>query len=237
MNEEIFGILNDADEVIESVGYDPLGMNTVLEKGINISVDNIANNLDPANLKDPLVVSKLKREIQSAKKWDKLLKVIQKLNAIVAGGVFVGGSAKVASGMKVFNDASNAYNQAASSYLTTGDYNAVVNTSNAQFNAAADVANTKASMKTILLIHAAIAVMTPLLKKAIRNREVTNLSMVKNQVDSSIALYEKQMKNLKSDDEKKKLQEAIDRLKDLKAVMDSESERIVDEDKRKIDKK
>ena len=180
----------------------------LMESGLNTSI-----NLNNDNLKDPLVVSKLKKDIQSAKKWDKVLKVIQRLNMLIAGGVLVGGSANIAYDTKLIN---------------SGDYiNGPIRY---------DISITKQAMGTMLLLNTAIAVLSPLLKKAIRNREITNITTVRSQIDSSIALYEKQIKGIKSEDDKKKIQDAIDRLKDLQEVMDSESERLVNEDKPKSGK-
>lgn len=232
MNEEIFAILNDADDVMESVGCDPLGIsNALLEKTITVA-PSLSSSLNEQNLKDPAVVSKLKKQLQSAKRWDKVLKVLQKLNAILAGGVLVGGAVKVKMGKNAIDTAVDKANDA----FWNNDQAGINSAGNNARRAALDVRNTKVAMFVILLIQTAVAVLTPLVKKSLRDKEITNLATIRGPIENSIKLYEQQMKNVSSEADKKKLQDAIDRLKDLENVMNSESERIADEDKPKTDK-
>ena len=221
-NEEILGIMNDADEVMESIDHDPFGMNILQESNVTITIDNLKDNLNSDRLKDPLIVAKLKKDIQKAKNWDKVLNIIQKLNVIVAGGALIGGEVKniTATDAMYAADALNKEARANNdSFLAGASFQKM-------HDSAGGVHNAKVAMVTTILINVAIGALTPLLKMAIRNKEISNISAVKDQVDSSIKLYEKQIKNITSESEKKKLQDAIDRLKDLKETMDSESERL-----------
>lgn len=56
----------------------------VLE-GINV------NSLTNEQLQDPFVVKQLRKQIQSAKKWQTVLGIITKLNVLLSGGMMVGG--------------------------------------------------------------------------------------------------------------------------------------------------
>lgn len=87
MNEEIFGILNDADEVMESVGCDPLGMNTVMEaKYVNL------NTLTAKDLEDPENVNAITTQLGLVKSVDKLVALYLKFNKIMlaASGAVTG---------------------------------------------------------------------------------------------------------------------------------------------------
>lgn len=87
MNEEIFGILNDADDVMESVGCDPLGMNTVTEaKFVNL------NTLTAKDLENPENVNAITTQLGFVKSVDKLVGLYLKFNklALVTSGAAAG---------------------------------------------------------------------------------------------------------------------------------------------------
>lgn len=89
MDEEIFGVINDADELMESISCDPFGMNTItILTGIYEGMSISKNSLD-----NPKTVEKIKKQLKSAKRWESVLTVIQKLNMILVGLTVVGGTA------------------------------------------------------------------------------------------------------------------------------------------------
>lgn len=87
MNEEIIGILNDADEVMESVNCDPLGMNIVSE----IANANL-NSLTAKDLQDPEKMAMVKAKISSIDSTDGLMHIYSKVNKLMT----VGGAAATA---------------------------------------------------------------------------------------------------------------------------------------------
>lgn len=231
LNDDFFSIINDSDDILESVSFDPFGMNVALE--ITTS-PNLASTVNEKNLKDPAVVAQIKRQLRSAKRWDKVLKVIQKLNSILAGGTLVGGVTKVVHDTRKLNDAITIRSRyGIDDDITTGAFN---DARDVVKDLPDEISSTTRCMIVVLLIQTAIAVLTPLVKKAIRNKEITNMALVRGPVEDSIKLYEKQLKEVTSETDKKKLQDAIDRLKDLKETMDDESERLTEKDKPKSDK-
>lgn len=82
MNEEIFGILNDADDVMESVGCDPLGMNVVEEGMENVNL----NSLTAKDLQNPEKLNMVKAKIASMDSTDGLMNAYSKVNKLMSLG-------------------------------------------------------------------------------------------------------------------------------------------------------
>lgn len=294
MNEELFGVIHDADEVMESVNCDPFGMN-VLNNQQYVSIYE-GMDISKKSLDDPKVVMKLKKQLKNAKRWDVVLRTIQKLNAILAGLTAGAGAATTAvstiSGTaskatmavtaKKFEDYNtqisavnqqkiDAYNAMASEYnrraqsldprdiftnivdgnpaygydgitgsgkleeptlidpTSTPKGQAMVNTAlKHQSNANKMDELAMQSFKftvTVILIHTAIAVLTSLLRVALRRNEVKNISMLEGQIDKSITLYKSKMATASAQD-KQKLEESIKNLEEIKSLMNSESARL-----------
>lgn len=68
--------------------------------------------------------------------------------------------------------------------------------------------------------------MTTIVKKAIRNKEINDLSVLNTQIDKSLSLYEKKLKSVTSEKDKQKLENTISDLKELKEFMDTECDRL-----------
>lgn len=274
-NEEIFGIINDADEVLECVGVDPFGMVCITEAS-----SDIFSMLNNPKLGDPTSVRKLKKEIQRCQRWEKILKVLQKLNIILAAVVAAKGAHDISKANQYLSrdkgrqfdnvmsntrdivndvaddiiqskaikqtminrgtipgvDAGQTKHLASRMFGGGGKVTVYISQSGSSYDGSSyndllaqhvsdsqlELDNTKKATITILLIQAAIAVLIPLMKKAIKNKEIKNISSIEGQVDSAITLYESQIIKVKSEDDKKRLQGAIDDLNALKKMMGTE---------------
>lgn len=274
-NEEIFGIINDADEVLECVGVDPFGMVCITEAS-----SDIFSMLNNPKLGDPTSVRKLKKEIQRCQRWEKILKVLQKLNIILAAAVAAKGAHDISKANQYLSrdkgrqfdnvmsntrdivndvaddiiqskaikqtminrgtipgvDAGQTKHLASRMFGGGGKVTVYISQSGSSYDGSSyndllaqhvsdsqlELDNTKKATITILLIQAAIAVLIPLMKKAIKNKEIKNISSIEGQVDSAITLYESQIIKVKSEDDKKRLQGAIDDLNALKKMMGTE---------------
>lgn len=191
-----------------------------------LSIFNISKqSVEDPDFNDPGAIHKMKKELQSCKRWDKVLKILPKLNAILAGGVLIGGVATAAVNK---HDANVARSEADSLVDPDGSVHGLSKCLQ-HFDRMADSddsnrlsRNAAIATVVILLIQAVIAKLTPLLKKAIKDREIKDISAIKGKVDSSISLYEKQLKNVKSEEDRKRLQGAIDDLNNLKEMMTDE---------------
>ena len=105
MTDEIFGIMNDADELMENVDYDPFGMNVVMEETAAVTIGGgpkvNLNSLTPQDLQDPEKLDAITRKINTIDTADKAAAILVKVNkvmtvgsAAVAGiGVAAGGPA------------------------------------------------------------------------------------------------------------------------------------------------
>lgn len=94
MSDEIFGILNDADEVMESVGYDPLGMNFVIEA--SAVSDKTMDKIDKYDLSNEEDITKLRTQLKKLNNIKIALKIWSKLNIIAAiGSTALGVSASI----------------------------------------------------------------------------------------------------------------------------------------------
>lgn len=249
-------------------------------------VEGITNGqLNSESLNDPMVVRKLKNEMKRCKRYDKLLKILQKLNVILAGLTVGGGVASVAmrnsmanrnissikqqgfnTDMKTLKTGVNQIaawqkreqsitarqNDPVDSFVdfidgTSSDDRTFINgqrksnpmpdfsdrinqdlndrsheIDNARAEADSSMSNTVKRTIVILLIHVAIAALIPLVRRALHNKEVKNASALKGQIDSSIRLYEKQLKDSKSEEDRTRLQGAINDLNSLKEMMNTE---------------
>lgn len=209
MNEEIIGILNDADEVMESVTCDPFGMNGIVLEGIKV------NSLTSEQLQDPLVVKQLKKQIKSAKKWQTVLGVITKLNILLSGGMMVGG---VKAAGTILTDPNN--------QQQTVNYDKTTNTIRVKTeNTPEAIKNAKLAL-LVPIIQLAVSVLTSIVKKAIANKEIKDMTSLSVQINKSILLYEKQLKSNVSDREKQRLEIAISNLKELEQFMSKETNRL-----------
>ena len=95
------------------------------------------------------------------------------------------------------------------------------------FEAASKEAVRNSRLALILpIIQLSVSVLTTIVKKAIRNKEINDLSVLNTQIDKSISLYEKKLKSVTSDKDKQKLESAISNLKDLKEFMGTECDRL-----------
>ena len=210
MNEELFGILNDADEVIESVNCDPFGMTGVTLEGINVAT------LTPDQMKDPFVVKQLKKQIQSAKKWQTVLGVITKLNVLLSGGMMVGGAVYAKNTLSDPNNNRYSVDLDPNPNVIKRQHRGVI----------PEAANNAILAVLVPILQLAISVLTTLVKKALANKELTNITVLNGQIDKSISLYEKQLKSNISDREKQKLESAISDLENLKTFLNKEGDRL-----------
>lgn len=91
MTEELFGILNDADEVMESIGYDPLGMNTVLEglPSMYSMINGRLDKIDGYDLSKEEDIKKLQTKIKKTNDIKVILKIWTGLSLVVSSGAFL----------------------------------------------------------------------------------------------------------------------------------------------------
>lgn len=178
----------------------------VLE-GINV------NSLTNEQLQDPFVVKQLRKQIQSAKKWQTVLGIITKLNVLLSGGMMVGG---VKYADYTLNDPKNLEMRARID--RTGIHG---------FEKASEEAVRNSKLALLLpIIQLSVSVLTTIVKKAIRNKEINDLSALNTQIDKSLSLYEKKLKSVTSEKDKQKLENTISDLKELKEFMDTECDRL-----------
>lgn len=92
MNEEIFGILNDADEVMESVGYDPLGMNVLLEAVPTMYsiAYNRMDKIDGYDLSKEEDIKKLQEKIKKTNNIKVILKIWSGVSVAAATASLLG---------------------------------------------------------------------------------------------------------------------------------------------------
>lgn len=91
MTEELFGILNDADEVMESIGCDPLGMNTVLEglPSMYSMINGRLDKIDGYDLSKEEDIKKLQTKIKKTNDIKVILKIWTGLSLVVSSGAFL----------------------------------------------------------------------------------------------------------------------------------------------------
>lgn len=97
MTNEIFEIMNDADEVMENVDYDPFGMNVVIEGVKNANL----NSLTAKDLQDPEKLNMVKAKIASIDSADGLMNAYSKVNKLLT----LGGAGVTAMALKDNGDA------------------------------------------------------------------------------------------------------------------------------------
>ena len=195
MNEEIFAILNDADEVMESVGADPLGMKTALGKinrkdkqskspKANVSL----NSLTATDLQNPETVKIVKMKLASLDSIDKLSTVYKKINKLLtiagAGGTIYA--------------------------------NRTINGMNSKESA------TSLGI-ALTLSNIALGAVNKCVKKAIDKKEYSELKKVDGLLTTSIADMKKALDKA-SGSEKQKLRDSINQAEQLKTYISSKQD-------------
>lgn len=173
---------------------------------------NVAT-LNAEQLQDPFVVKQLRKQIQSAKKWQIVLSVITKLNILLSGGMMYGG---VKYADNTLNDPKNLEMRARIDRTGIHGYE----------TATKEAARNSRIALILPLIQLSVSVLTTIVKKSIRNKEIRDLSVLNTQIDKSIALYERKIKSVTSDEDKLKFQTVISNLKELKEFMSVECDRL-----------
>lgn len=221
MVEEIVELLNDADDVMESVEYDPFGMNIVTPSLEGVSMNSITSD----QLQDPLVIKQLKKQIKSAKKWQTVLGIITKLNVLLSSVTVVGGAVTASS---IINNSSKVLTP-----HETGNYDSITGKPEMthSYELSGDVVKKAKLAILIPIIQLAVTVLTAIVKKAITSKEIKDISVLKTQIDKSISLYESRLKYIVYDSEKEKLKTTIKELKDLKYLIYKEADRLDSIDK------
>lgn len=238
MNEELFGVINDADEVMENVNSDPFGMNTPnscdytgIYEGISISKNSLDN---------PKTVEKIKKQLKNAKRWDVVLRTIQKLNAILTWLTAGAGASATRAYKEIGRNARIISNNAAieldvyTAQHKMGAYRETIKEYE-RYKKVADEAPKESDTAfkftiTVLLISIAVTVLTSLLKAAIHRKELKNISKVKGQIDKSIILYKSKMFYAASEDDRKRLEEAIKNLEEIDEMLISNKNYYMDDD-------
>lgn len=176
MNEELFGILNDADEVMESVEYDPFGMNIVTEE-TNVNI----NSLTAKDLQDPEKLDAITVQLNNINSANKAASVLSKITKVLAAG----------------------------SVATTG------------LGVAGDNVFVTAKGIKWTLLNGILAVVSSRVKKSITKKNVSELNQVNSLLTTSIDDMKKAITKASSDDEKKKLQDSIDKAEKVKSYIES----------------